>query len=140
MVERAAALAFLVLACATIALALPLRMYTTSGPGAGLFPLIIGVVMALLALAWLAQCWRGGDTTTVGRLDRGGSARVLAQVGALIAFTLALEPLGYIASAAALIALTALINGERSWAWIAVVVAIGSVGLSSALALLGTRI
>jgi vacuolar-type H+-ATPase subunit I/STV1 len=138
--DRIAAVTFLALALGTIAYALPLRMYTAAGPGAGLFPLIIGILMAVSAIAWLAQGWRRTDEAARGRVERAALIRVVAQIAALAAFTIALETLGYVASAAGLITVTALINGERRWAWIAAVAVMGSIGLSSALSLLGTRL
>ena len=140
MAQAIAALTFLALACATVAASLRLRMFTAEGPGAGLFPLIIGIGLALCAAIWLVQIRRGPRRAVLEGIDRAGAMRILAQIAALVGFTLALAPLGYIASSCGLILATALIAGERSWPWIAVVAAIGSIGLQRLFDLLGTTI
>lgn len=137
MARKIAALLFVALGAFAAYYALGLRMYTSAGPGAGLFPFAIGVLLAATGCAWLVQVAREAEGPPV-LPGREALARIALQVGALALFALLLPTLGYIPSAIALAVLTALIAGERSWPWIAAVAAICSVGVSRLFELLGT--
>jgi putative tricarboxylic transport membrane protein len=83
-------------------------------PGAGYFPLCLGVLLAVVgalvlfkALAFESE---GGDAI-------GGLAwrPLLAVVGAIVAFAALLEPLGLVGSVPALVAISSLADERRQW-------------------------
>lgn len=140
MSRKIAALLFLALGLFAVFYSLRLRMYTSSGPGAGLFPLLIGIVLAITASAWFLQLVREGPSASGEPAMLTAPVRVALQLGALILFAVLMPLIGYVWSAVAMVALTALIAGERSWFWIAVVAVICSVGLQWGFHQLGTDI
>lgn len=139
--QKIAAALFIALGAFTANYARGLRMYTSDGPGAGLFPLIIGIGLVIVGALWLVQLLAERNSeqdappvSTAGRLRLG------LQVAALLLFSFMMQPFGYIASAAVLVILTALIAGERSWLWIPVVAGLCSVGVQYLFRLLGTEL
>lgn len=139
--RRLAAILFFILSTFVVAGSFQMRIYTESGPGAGLFPMISGVMLGLLSAIWFFQEQRL-VTTSMGGLSiaRGALIRVGLQLLALSAFATLLEPVGYLASAAVLAVMTALIAGERNWIAIAVLAAAASFGVSYLFSSLGTTI
>jgi putative tricarboxylic transport membrane protein len=140
MSRKIAALMFVALGLFAAIYSLRLKMYTSAGPGAGLFPLLIGIGLALTASAWFMQLVRQGGDAPEGPAMLTAPVRMMLQLGALIAFAVLMPLVGYVWSAIAVVVLTALIAGERSWFWIAVVAAISSVGLQWMFRQLGTDI
>lgn len=71
--------------------------FTPLGPGPGFFPFWLGIFMALLAVLWLARVTLGSaESAPPGFVpDRRGTARLLAVVGALAAFTWLVDRIGY---------------------------------------------
>jgi putative tricarboxylic transport membrane protein len=96
MVERLLALALLAAGLVYLGSAWSLPMGTTARPGAGFYPLVVGIFGALAVLGWLALTMRGargvGGSVAVAADARG---RVLATAGLLIGFCLALPWTGY---------------------------------------------
>lgn len=137
--QSLAALAFLGLSLFTVGYALELKMYTPAGPGAGLFPLIIGISLGMASVLWLYQVRR----EPVGPADILSGAGILQaglQLAAVVLFALLLRPLGYIASSFLLVTATAVIAGERNWSGILIVALLASFGLRAAFALLGSTL
>lgn len=136
----AAALCFGAVAIGTVAYALQLRMYTSAGPGAGLFPVIIGIGLGIVSLLWLLQLL-SRPAEGESEWPRGAAAvRVGLQLAALLAFALMMKPVGYTAAAAFLVVTTALIAGERGWLGTLIVAVICSFGFGYLFALLGTTL
>jgi putative tricarboxylic transport membrane protein len=135
-----AAVAFVALGGFTVNYALGLRMYTSEGPGAGLFPLIIGIGLMIAGALWFVQLRtdpEGGEPIVFNSV---AMLRVVAQVAALLLFSFLMPQFGFVTAAAVLVVLTAFIAGERSWFWIAVVAALCSVGVQYLFRLLGTQL
>jgi hypothetical protein len=97
MVERLLAVALLAAGLVYLGSAWSLPMGTAARPGAGFYPLVVGIFGALAVLGWLAITLRGtrggvGGSIAVTTDARG---RVLATAGLLTAFCLALPWTGY---------------------------------------------
>jgi putative tricarboxylic transport membrane protein len=111
-------LCFLVLGIAYLADNSRLPMGSAAKPGAGLFPLLVGVSLSGLSLALLIWAVRNKDSAAKDResfptgKDR---QRVLALGGTLAFFVLLLKPLGYGICGAALMAAVLRFLGLRSW-------------------------
>lgn len=99
MAERLAALSMLALSGAYLALALPLPRGLAARPGPGFFPLLVGVFLCGVALAFVAETFRRSLRTPTawdaGALTAGARWRVAATGAALIGFCLLLPWLGY---------------------------------------------
>src|SRR5687768_11374175 len=96
MTDRLAALVVLVAGGAYLAAALPLPRGVAARPGAGFFPMLVGVFFCLAALAFIVETFRRpparagvNPTTAAARI------RALATAGALLGFVLLLPWLGY---------------------------------------------
>jgi hypothetical protein len=141
--KRIAALVFLALGCAVTAYAFQLRMYTASGPGAGLFPAMIGIGLGLLSVLWYreeARRVQAGATSSETLPDKGALIRVGLQLATLAAFVILYPLAGYLVAALALTVGTAVIAGERNWFWIAVVALVAGPGVKLLFTALGTPI
>lgn len=132
------ALALIGLAGYTVRYSLGLKMYTSAGPGAGLFPLIIGTGLGITALLWLAQLLLVRAEGVTDPPGPGGLVRVGLQVLVLLLFVVLIGPVGYVPSAIVLVVGTGLIAGERNWAWLLLVAAMASFGIRYLFGLLGT--
>lgn len=139
MYSKVAAVLFIGIAIATVVYSLDLKMYTPEGPGAGLFPLLIGVTMFLTATLWLAQLLRESAPGSSLFPSRHALIRVGSQVFALALFAVMLKAVGFVASAFVLVVLTALIAGEKSWLALLLAAGLGSVGIQYLFSLLGTQ-
>jgi putative tricarboxylic transport membrane protein len=109
---------FLVLGVAYLADTLRLPMGSAAKPGAGLFPLLVGISLLGLSLALFLWSLKTKDISTrdqepfPGGKDR---RRVLAVGASLALFVLLLKPLGYGLCSAALMAAILRLLGLRSW-------------------------
>jgi putative tricarboxylic transport membrane protein len=95
MVERLLAVALLAVGLVYLVTAWSLPMGTAARPGAGFYPLVVGIFGALAVLGWLVLTLRGvrgGGSVAVAADARG---RVLATAGLLAGFCLALPWTGY---------------------------------------------
>ncbi len=74
-----------------------LKFYTDMGPGAGFFPLLIGIGMSALSVVWLGQVTlRPDESMEEGFLpNRSGTIRILSIVAALVALVVLQDHLGY---------------------------------------------
>ncbi len=111
-------LCFLLLGIAYLADNSSLPMGSAAKPGAGLFPLWVGISLLGLSLALFIRALRNRDTAArdqdpfpAGK-DR---QRVLAVGGTLALFVLLLKPLGYGICSAALLAAIFRFLGLKSW-------------------------
>jgi hypothetical protein len=97
MVERLLAVALLTVVLVYLASAWSLPMGTTARPGAGFYPLVVGIFGALAVLGWLTLTMRGarGVGGSVAAVAADARGRVLATAGLLVGFCLALPWTGY---------------------------------------------
>jgi putative tricarboxylic transport membrane protein len=96
MIERLLALAVVAASGVYLFNALPLPHGTPARPGAGFFPLGVGVFGATLALAWTVSAFRRGSTAAGDHpVPTEGRGRVAATAGALVGFCLLLPWAGY---------------------------------------------
>ena len=70
---------------------------TPLGPGPGFFPFWLGVLMALLSVVWLGQVSLGPVESMPSDFlpDRGGFARIVSVLLALVVFTWVVDRVGY---------------------------------------------
>jgi hypothetical protein len=96
MVERAVALAVLVACGVYLASGWALPLGTIARPGPGLYPLAVGVVGALVAMAWVVTAFRRAPATAGGgTFVSQGRGRVGVTAGLLVAFCFVLPWVGY---------------------------------------------
>lgn len=103
----------LVLGVAYLLGALALPRGSVTAPGAGLFPLAVGLIIVVSSAVALVTEWRRPTAAP----DPPGDAfrRVPALLGALVVFALLLKPAGFILAAAVLSALVLAVLGRRPW-------------------------
>jgi putative tricarboxylic transport membrane protein len=101
---------------------LALKLGSLSRPGPGFFPFWGGVVLGMLSVGLIARSFRRG---AAGRRIRPESWKPLVVVGALLAYLLLLEPLGFVAVTFLFLLLLFRIE-RRGWAFSAVSAAIGT--------------
>lgn len=112
------AFSFLVLGSAYLAGSLKLPMGTSVRPGAGLFPLLVGISLVITSALLLMGSWKQKETGAEDRepfpegKDR---QRVLAVAMTLISFVALLKTLGYGVSSAVLMGAILRLLGLRSW-------------------------
>lgn len=142
--KRGAAVLFLALGCAVIAYALQLQMYTSSGPGAGLFPAITGVGLAVTSVLWFFEENSRLKAAGGAPADPAPPPAALIQVGlqlaTLAAFVILYPIAGYLVASLILTVGTSWIAGERSWFWIVVIAAVTGPGIKFLFTALGTPI
>jgi len=117
------AVTLLVLALAALLEASKLPFGTLSSPRPGFFPLILAIFLALFSLILLAQEIR--ETEEEGSALLGGVAswkRIGLAIGALVAFGLLFETLGYLLSTFLFIAFLLQAVERQKW-WLVFVVA-----------------
>lgn len=102
---------------------LKLPLGSADRPGAGAYPLLVGVLLIVLSLSLLVQsvrrheAWDGEEP-----FPRGADLERVVAVGlSLVLFVLVLKPLGYALSSALLMAATLWLLGQRNWKTIVVV-------------------
>lgn len=110
MATRLLGAGILLLGALYLALAAQLPMHTLAGPGAGFFPVVVGIL--LIASGVVAAFARGA--LQVEPTSRVGLAKVAATLACLFAFCALLPILGYLASAI-LLSVAALRLFGTSW-------------------------
>ena len=107
-----------VLGAVAVALAWGLEEGTaTGGPGARFLPLLLGGLMILLG-AMIAFGPDGGQSARpapAAEADPGSGRRALMTVGAMAAYTLLLDRLGFLLATSALLVVLVRAYGERRW-------------------------
>ncbi len=125
-----AAGAFLVLFAGTIYLSSKLPLLDALGPGPGFFPLILGLLGAVLVIVLLGQLVRQPDAPAGAPdpdssedfvPDRSAMFRIVGIIVLLMAAFTALDPLGYRLTALLFITLLLLVLGVRNYLAIALV-------------------
>lgn len=130
-IHQGAALCFVAFSAFVVWESWNLEYYTSLGPGAGFFPLWLGVVMGGLSLAWFVQISRrkGRPKEGVFLPDRPGIVRLLSVLGAMVAATLLMDFLGYQVAMFLLLFFLLLVPGRQT-IWLTLVIALlGSVGV-----------
>jgi putative tricarboxylic transport membrane protein len=114
---RSVPLVLLAAAGVYLTLALRLPFGAASRPGAGFYPVLVGVFAIVVALAATASAFRGtaGAADGAVELDAASRRRVVISVAALAAFCLALPWVGYPAAAFAFVTVVLRYLGGRWW-------------------------
>jgi putative tricarboxylic transport membrane protein len=130
-VQRGAALCFIIFSALVVWGSLNLEYYTKLGPGAGFFPLWLGIAMGGLSLVWLVQVSRrtGGNPDAAFLPERTGILRILAIIASLVATALVMNLLGFQVSMFLLLVFLLLVLGRQSL-WLTLIISLaGSVGV-----------
>lgn len=110
---------FLLLGAGYLIESLRLPMGTSSHPGSGFYPFLVGVALAALSVSLLIQSFKQRETPEeeVDAFPKGPDfMRVVTVASSLLLFAVFFKPLGYgICSAALMVAVLRLL-GCRSWA------------------------
>jgi putative tricarboxylic transport membrane protein len=122
--DMTAALVFFGLAVATVAFGSKLPFGKLSSPQAGFFPLLIGVLLAVLSLILFGQAFKGRHErrTPVPTKPAPGGKPLFLTIGGLFAFTFCFEYLGYLISTFLFMAFLLEAIGSKKW-WIMLLVA-----------------
>jgi putative tricarboxylic transport membrane protein len=103
---------------------LGLGLWTSLGPGPGLFPFAMGGVLVAMALVWLVQELRRPSETAEG-VDRG---LVVAVVVSLAILASVMDLLGYQLSTFLFLMYHLKLRGRRTWVTSLIIALAGSVG------------
>jgi putative tricarboxylic transport membrane protein len=125
-------LSFSLLGGAYLAGSLSLSMGTVEQPGAGLFPMLVGIFILFLSIPGLVGSLKSGETRKLsqGVFPQGSDLRrVIAIALSVLLFAILLQPLGYGICSAFLMAAVLRLLGMRSWGK-AAVIAILTAGIS----------
>ena len=113
----------LVLAVAIVMNAGTLSFGSLWAPEAGFFPLILGVLLAILSLILLGKAVKGrGKEESLSDMAFGRWEKIGLTAGALLAFTIFVEHLGYLISSFLLVAFLLRAVEPQKW-WLVIVVA-----------------
>jgi len=116
-VHQATAVAF-VAAAGYVAVTAPgLGLYDGRGPGAGLFPFVVGILWGVLSVAWLVQITTGHSTGVEGSFFESlqGARRVALLAGGIILLAIALPILGFQLATFAFVAAFLGLYGRHHW-------------------------
>lgn len=131
---------FLMLFGGAVYMASKLAFLDALGPGPGFFPLILGVLGAVLAALLIGRTARepaaavgeaAGEIGDVDALipDHAAMGRIIGIVALLAAAFLALDPIGYRLTALAFITLVLVLLGVRNVLATAIIAVVGSFGV-----------
>lgn len=111
------AVGILGLACSAIYLfeGRGLRLGTMAAPGPGVFPLVVGILFALVSLAVVIQAWRGRDEGKASFPAGADLRRLLIMALAFLAYVGLLTFLGFTLSSALFVAFYCRVVGRVSW-------------------------
>ena len=132
----AASSIFFVLFAGAAYMASKLALLDVLGPGPGFFPLILGILGAVLAVLLIDRTVRA-PASTIGEdgdgaeliPDRAAMGRIISIIVLLVATILALDPIGYRLTSLVFITLVLLALGIRDILAIAAVALVGSFGV-----------
>jgi len=103
--------------------ALQMGVYSDFGPGAGLFPLSLSLILAVLTLLWLLKPLV--DSEIPERLSRDGVLRVVTVIGSVLGSILLMPYLGFTLTSSLAIFVIMMVTGNHR-AFTALGLAIGS--------------
>lgn len=108
-----------------------LRFYTPQGPGPGLLPLFTSILIAILgAVMFFRATLRVSEPMPEDFFPpMEGAVRILALLGASIAFAVLMAPLGFIASAFAFLVFVLFVVGREKPLIVIAIALLGSVGV-----------
>lgn len=95
MAHRLAALVVLLAGGAYLVAALPLPRGVAARPGAGFFPMLVGVFFCLAAATFVVETFRRAPVRAVSDIAAGARRRALSTAAVLVGFVLLLPWLGY---------------------------------------------
>lgn len=101
-----------------------LGLWTSLGPGPGLFPFAMGAVLAAMAVLWLFQELRNPSETAAG-VDRG---LVIAVVASLVILAAVMDLLGFQLSMFLFLLYHLKLRGRRTWKSSLIIAVAGSFG------------
>ena len=123
--DRVSSLVLVVFALVAVNEARKLRFGSLSAPGPGFVPLCLAVALALVGLLLLWRALRE-PASPAPPAEPGARWKSVVSLAALVAYTFALEPLGFVlATAALLFFFFRVLDGQRWWVALA-----GSVAVS----------
>lgn len=125
-VYQVGSLSFLALSAFVVWEAKSMTYYSKLGPGPGYFPFWLGIVLALLSIAWfLDVSLRPAGPIEPGFVPgRDGIVRLSLILASLIVYVLVLDPVGFrLAMLAFLLFLLLTIGHQR--AWVTMIISIG---------------
>jgi putative tricarboxylic transport membrane protein len=123
--DRASSLVLVVFALVAVNEARKLRLGSLSSPGPGFVPLCLAVALALVGLLLLWRALREPESPAPPAAP-GARWKSVVSLAALVAYTFALEPLGFVlATAALLFFFFRVLDGQRWWVALA-----GSIAVS----------
>jgi putative tricarboxylic transport membrane protein len=130
---RAVALGLAVLGVGSLVLAVGLPQGTEhGGPGTRFLPLLLGGIVVALGVAVALRPGGPGGEPAAERMAPDGRRRALWTLGAIVAYVLALERLGFLLATAPFLAILLGAYGERRWT-VALAVAVAATGATYAL-------
>ena len=130
--HQTAAVGFFALGVYVVVTAPVLGLWGALGPGPGLFPFLLSLMMMPLAVAWFLRVTFSGlraDEDVPFFADRPGAIRVGILVGGLICLGLLLPLLGYQLTAFVLVLLFLAIEWPHHWIASLIIAVAGSFGL-----------
>ena len=128
MLARAVPLVLLGVGAVYLFLATNLPFGSTARPGAGFYPVVVGIFAVLVALGATISAFRTPRAVAAGpALDAGARRRVLVTMGTLAGFCLALPWIGYPPAAFAFVAVVLRVLGS-GWTAALVIGALSAAG------------
>ena len=92
-----------------------LRMGTMDAPGPGIFPLVVGILFALVCLGVIADAMLTREPGTASFPKGQDLKRVVVVFGAFVVYVLLLEVLGFLVATTLFVALYTRVVGKVSW-------------------------
>jgi putative tricarboxylic transport membrane protein len=122
--DRVSSLVLVVVALVAVNEARKLRFGSLSAPGPGFVPLCLAVALALVGLVLLWRALREPASPAL-VAEPGARWKPAVSLAALVAYTFALEPLGFVlATAALLFFFFRVLDGQRWWVALASAIAV----------------
>ncbi len=108
---------FLLLSLGYLRGGLELPLGSADRPGAGVYPLLVGILLVVLSFSLFLQSLRGRAARDREEpFPRGADLKRVAAIGSVLAlFVILLKPLGYAPTSFLLMAATLRLLGQKSW-------------------------
>jgi putative tricarboxylic transport membrane protein len=94
-----------------------LRMGTMDAPGPGVFPLIVGILFALVSIGVIAEALLTREPGTAAFPKGPDRKRLIVVFAAFVAYILLLQVLGFLVATVLFVAFYCRIAGEVPWKW-----------------------